>query len=177
MRPSCFAFYILFISMIFAKNLQAQPTVRVKGTYDQEEIIAQTLFYAHTLGLDSQAHIIISFTHKMDDEKAGYTQYQDARAVGGGHQIYISINKRKARSHQVMTLAHEMIHVQQFVKGKLSKCNDYHYSWQGGICSDLRIMAYHTRPWEQEAHEASAKLYKQYQSQSLMAMRTKQSDL
>jgi hypothetical protein len=170
-------FLTFCILLIDEVDLYAQAGIAVRGTYAREEIEAQAIFYAHALGLDEQVHIIISFTHEIDADQSGFTQYRDATVFGGGHQIYICINRRKGRSHQMMTLAHEMIHARQFVVGKLKQCNGYQYSWQGNPCSDPRDTAYHERPWEKEAHTASIKLYNAYKDHSLMAIRTRQNGL
>lgn len=171
-------FHLLLIAATTGAGLYAQPSMAIRGTYAREEIESQVLYYADALGLDEQVHIFVSFTLDISADQSGFTQYRDARAMGGGHQVYIRINKRKGRSHQLMTLAHEMVHAQQFVMGKLKQCNAYHYSWQDGLCSDLRELAYHQRPWEKEAHAVSAKLCDQYKDHSVMAVRrTKRNDL
>lgn len=179
MHTHFLTFCLLFMILICGANSRAQPSIVVRGTYAQEEILAQAFFYAEALGLDQHVHIIISFTQNISTDKLGFTQYQDARGWNdGGHQIYIRINKHKGRSHQLMTLAHEMVHAQQFVLGKLVHCHDDQYSWQSNLCTDLSHMPYHQRPWEQEAHAEAIKLYEAYKNHSLMAIgRTKQNAL
>ncbi|WPP49328.1 hypothetical protein [Catalinimonas niigatensis] len=174
---TCFlTFCTLLISLISVGSIHAQPSIVVKGTYDQKEILNQALHYAEILGLDKKTHIIISFTHNINPVNLGYTQYQSEEVLGGWHQIYIRINKRKRRSVQMITLAHEMVHAQQFVMGKLKLCNNDQYSWRGSQCTDLRNTAYHERPWEREAQATSVKLYDQYKTYNLMAMRSRRND-
>lgn len=77
----------------------------------------------------------------------------------------------------MITLAHEMVHARQFVMGVLSQCDDYQYRWQDNPCTDLRYIDYHERPWEEEAQATSVKLYDQYKTYNLMAMRSRRNDL
>jgi len=76
--------------------------------------------------------------------------------------VNISISKKAGRSHQLRTLAHEMVHAQQLVQGQLVQCDSKHFSWQSRACERLDKLAYLDRPWEQEAARVGAVLYDKF---------------
>lgn len=143
----------------------AQAVIAVRNDYQAQEIRQQAEYYAHVLGLDSTVYVLISFTPRVPKKANGFTRYQDARLQGGGHQIHISISKKAGRSHQLRTLAHEMVHAQQFVQGQLMQCDPTHFSWQNQACERLDKLAYLDRPWEQEATKIGVMLYSEFREQ------------
>jgi len=141
----------------------AQAVIAVRNDYQPQEIKQQADYYARVLGLDSTVYILINFSLKVPRKIKGFTQYQDARPQGGGHQIHISISKKAGRSHQLRTLAHEMVHAHQFVRGQLVQCDPTHFSWQNQACEKLDKLAYLDRPWEKEATQIGTMLYDTFQ--------------
>lgn len=144
----------------------AQAFITVKNDYRPAEIERQAEYYAHVLGFDSTVYILISFTPRVPEKIKGFTQYQDARPQGGGQQVHISISKKAGRSHQLRTLAHEMVHAQQLIEGRLVQCNSTHFSWHNQACEKRNKLAYLDRPWEQEASEMGAMLYNEFRKKS-----------
>lgn len=68
-----------------------------------------------------------------------------------------SLSKRK----QLITLAHEMVHVKQFAKGELKQMlRDNSMKWNG--IPIARDMKYIERPWEIEAYGREMKLYESW---------------
>ncbi|MEM9673474.1 MAG: hypothetical protein ACFB15_27785 [Cyclobacteriaceae bacterium] len=160
---------ILSLGIIFllaGYSAVAQAVVAVRNDYQPQEIKQQAEYYAHVLGLDSTVYILISFTPRVPEKMKGFTRYHDARPQGGGHQVHISISKKAGRSHQLRTLAHEMVHARQFVQGQLVQCDHTHFSWHSQACERLDKLAYLDRPWEQEATKVGASLHEQFRKQS-----------
>jgi hypothetical protein len=163
----------IFIISIFSlllfqmHQLMAQATIVVRHDYAPEEIEAQARYYADLFGFKDDVHIIIGFSHSVSRDVGGYTRYQNALKYQGGHQIYITINRKAGRSHQMHTLAHEMVHARQFVEGRLIQCDHQHFSWDEGLCVDVGQTAYHDRPWEKEAQTVGAQIYDAYRQQSV----------
>ncbi len=97
--------------------------------------------------------IFVKFQTVLDDEsqglcwgdtKEGYVTIQIARKSDGEKIPY---------EMMMQTLAHEMVHAKQYLRGEL---NGYSLEWKGQECSDNQ---YKTAPWEQEAYELEKKLY------------------
>ena len=97
--------------------------------------------------------IFVKFETALDDEsqglcwgdtKEGYVTIQIARKSDGEKIPYETM---------MQTLAHEMVHAKQYLRGELS---GYSLEWKGQECTDNQ---YKTVPWEQEAYELEKKLY------------------
>ncbi|WP_277482263.1 hypothetical protein [Catalinimonas alkaloidigena] len=158
-----------YIILLFAVNASlGQATIVVKNDPMPEEILLQAKHYADIFGFKDDVLIVISFSHSVSKINSGYTLYQNVQHLGGGHQVHIIISKREDRNFQFYTLAHEMVHAQQFVEGKLVKCGDSFFSWKGDKCLNTRYIAYHHRPWEKEAHKLGTKLYQEYRKTKQM---------
>jgi len=172
---------ILLISFFFVLCIQntavAHAIIRVKNDYSADELEQHALFYADKLGLDSSVNIIISLKSNVSKGIRGYTQYNNASDIGGGHQVLITINQDMKRSEQLHTLAHEMVHAKQFVEGKLVKENgSANYSWKGRYYKKIYKIAHHERPWEKEAHQLGGRLYMAFKQQFPMLAMPKGSD-
>lgn len=165
MRKFIYIGFSLFL--LTSYSAVAQAVIAVRNDYQPQEIRQQAGYYAQVLGLDSTVYVLISFTPRVPKKANGFTRYQDARPQGGGHQIHISISKKAGRSHQLRTLAHEMVHAQQFVRGQLVQCDPTHFRWQNQACERLDKLAYLDRPWEKEAAKTGAELYDAYRSRFL----------
>ncbi|WKN46088.1 hypothetical protein [Tunicatimonas pelagia] len=64
-------------------------------------------------------------------------------------------------------MAHEMVHAQQLIEGRLVQCDLAHYRWKDQACEKVANIAYLDRPWEKEAMETGAALYNAYRSKFL----------
>ncbi len=62
--------------------------------------------------------------------------------------------KKVELDQKISTLAHELIHCKQFLKGEL-----YGWSWHG---KDYTNVSYNKRPWEIEANQFQENMYKKY---------------
>lgn len=69
----------------------------------------------------------------------------------------ITIRKSLSEKSFLCTLAHELVHAQQYAYGKLS---EYDFLWDG---VDYTGKSYHEFPWEQEARMLEVILYKLYE--------------
>jgi len=66
----------------------------------------------------------------------------------------IVINKKDSEEQQLITMAHELVHVKQFAYGEIDSSLT---KWRGKPVSEN--MSYVDQPWEIEADEVSLKLY------------------
>ncbi len=58
-------------------------------------------------------------------------------------------------------LAHEMVHLKQFVKGELCDYENKKVQWKSKLLSD--DMCYEDMPWEKEAYRLETKLYNEFE--------------
>lgn len=63
----------------------------------------------------------------------------------GYHRFHVDINNKLSRDEMIVTLFHEMKHVEQTANGRLDQT-----IWEG---KDYSNVAYLDRPWEKEAYE------------------------
>ena len=89
--------------------------------------------------------IIIRFKNVMDDDAWGY-------CIGDLYDIEIQINRTIAFEDQMQTLAHEMVHAKQFLRGELDG-----NLWKKRNYDHIK---YEDQPWEKEANKLEKKLYK-----------------
>lgn len=94
----------------------------------------------------SSKTIDISFTKKLDDDCQGL-------CVGDNSQVEIHIAKTSFEDRisfliQMQTLAHEMVHAKQFLRGELSHDDDGEFVWKNRSSKGYR---YKNQPWEKEA--------------------------
>jgi|TARA_R110000851_G_scaffold309674_1_gene469211 hypothetical protein len=97
--------------------------------------------------------IHVDFKTKLDEEvqglcwgckKEGYAKIEIARTSNGEKLEYEAM---------MQTLAHEMVHAKQYLRGEL---DGYSLSWKG---AKPRNYKYVNAPWEKEAHRLEKKLY------------------
>lgn len=97
-------------------------------------------------------HIVVKFVN--DSDLLGF-------CVGDTSSVEITIcktcpiTKRKLGfCEMMMTLAHEMVHAKQFLRGEL--ISEGQWSWKGKAANNYR---YENMPWEREAYRLEKSLY------------------
>ena len=73
--------------------------------------------------------------------------------IGDTNEVDIRIDKTMDWEDQMVTLAHEMVHAEQFLRGKLSDGGTH---WRN---RNYEKCAYERLPWEMSAHQLEEKLY------------------
>ena len=132
------------------------PQIRIKGQIKDKKKVYE---YAHALckelGINRMYSkcIFINFKTTLDkdsqglcwgDPKEGYVDMSIARKSDGEKLSYESM---------MQTLAHEMVHAKQYLRGEL--CG-YTHSWKG---KKPRKYKYENSPWEREAYGLENCLY------------------
>jgi len=79
----------------------------------------------------------------------------DGDCIGDKTYAKINISKQLSFEDQMKTLAHEMIHAEQFLRGDLTDT----FMYKGRNFSEC---AYENQPWERKAHAQEEKLYYKY---------------
>ena len=75
--------------------------------------------------------------------------------IGNTYYAKINVSKEQSWEDQMKTLAHEMVHAEQFLRGDLTDT----FMYKGRNFSEC---AYENQPWELRAHSLEPKLYKKY---------------
>lgn len=82
-------------------------------------------------------------------------------------EFRITLDYNRFESDILRTLAHEMIHVQQIVSGRLQyrywkSDGQLHARWEGKELGVQSHIPYEEQPWEIEAYENQEKLFRKY---------------
>jgi hypothetical protein len=125
-------------------NVFTEGRVKNRKMYEDFacEVINELLPRAFKRDID----IVIGFTKKIDT--LGYCQKIDEETIG------ILINTDQEPDAIASTIAHELVHAKQFIRGELNETmtrwarQEIPYGPRGG-CK----IPYHQQPWEQEAFE------------------------
>lgn len=65
-------------------------------------------------------------------------------------------NKKLSLEFKMKTLAHELVHAKQYLRGELDPYKD---TWKGADCGKWKGVEYSEEPWEYEAHELENPLF------------------
>jgi len=101
--------------------------------------------------------IDIEFRKRLDDDADGYCEVSGVNARNKPREFTIQIQKNKSERYMLMTLAHEMVHLKQYVMGELDETMDV---WNGKRVSSK--VSYWDSPWEIEARGRELGLYVQF---------------
>ena len=101
-------------------------------------------------------HIRISYRNTGTDY--GWVVAEDYNMSGDPRHFVITVHKDDDVKTQIRTMAHEMVHVRQFVRKELDE--DLTRWKSRRVNTD--VVPYRELPWEIEAFRLGDKLYKQY---------------
>ena len=93
----------------------------------------------------------------------GFCVYEDSHVKP--REFTIEINKGLSKEDIVRTIAHELVHVKQYVKGELKEryVPDKHMMWHDERV-DVGLSNFYNVPWEVEARKFEDELYMKYES-------------
>tara|TARA_R110001606_G_scaffold232113_1_gene379656 strand:+ start:70 stop:486 length:417 start_codon:yes stop_codon:yes gene_type:complete len=127
-------------------------TGRIKGKAKVKQYV-ESLAKELGIGRMWSKVIFIRFKTKLDNESQGL-------CWGCKNEGYAEINIARTSNGDVIpyemlmqTLAHEMVHAKQYIRGEL---NGYSLSWKG---AKPRNYKYENAPWEKEAYKLEKALY------------------
>lgn len=99
-------------------------------------------------------HVDLSFKKKLDDNCDGWCQIAGYNTRKKAREFDVEICKNRSMRYQLMTLAHEAVHIKQYALGEIDENMS---TWKG-----VRIPSstdYYDSPWEIEAHGRELGLY------------------
>lgn len=137
--------------------LAGQPTVTVAGSAQPRQIKALTNLYFTQLGVHERLYLSIRFTQNVSQNFHGITLQMPSSEPEKYSVFRILIDSRMSRRQQMLVLAHELVHVKQYVKGELLVDPAGKVVWKG-----KQYHYFHTKnrvmPWETEAHKLDSEL-------------------
>lgn len=86
----------------------------------------------------------------------GMVSIEDYNLADKPREFLIEVRANQSQEEIIKTLAHEMVHVKQYVYGEL---NEEGTIWFDVQCADLE---YDEQPWEIEAHDVTDILYDEW---------------
>ncbi len=141
------------IGMLGVNLSFAQPIVRITNTEDSSEVRAQVFRYLDYFAIEEKVGISVIFTKNMPDNMKGMTYCMNQNKAYPYLIIKVRIDARLSKREHNLVLAHEMIHVKQYVKGELKVIDHKRVIWKGRT---LQHQYTGTRqrisPWEREAY-------------------------
>lgn len=148
-------FCFLTFFAVYSLPLWAINQVYVRNYEYPEEIEQQVNFYLKHLGIDS-IRVLIVFEAALPARVNGYAVRLNE------NEYVIKLRKNTDGVTQEMALAHEMVHINQYVKKELTRYSEFSYNWKGNTYADIRRIAHDDRGWEKEADKTGLQLYKWY---------------
>lgn len=117
-------------------------------------------FYAEKLNIPENTIIAIGLYNKL--EVAGYCQYNTDEVIPY-FIIGLETSDDEDAEDPTAVLAHEMVHVKQYVTGELVD-HGTHCSWKGKAYKEYEADSeeYFFSPWEVEAYGMQVGLYRLY---------------
>ena len=103
--------------------------------------------------------IRIIFRRTMKDAY-GFAEIDSYNVRGNPRDFIIEVNATLDNEEKLHTIAHEMVHVKQYVYGEL---NEDMTEWRGKEV-DSDVITYAEQPWEIEAWKKGYKLYREFRN-------------
>ena len=88
----------------------------------------------------------------------GFASIEEYNVLNQPRSFIIELHKNDTEVEKLKTIAHEMVHVKQYVRNEL---NDEMNTWKGRYV-DSDAIDYNDQPWEVEANQLGNELYEQY---------------
>lgn len=125
-------------------------TNRARGNY------LDTIVHAGIDVLGIKNHTIL-LQNQASNKDLGDGYETQAYIITVGNQSAIFIDKNISRSIAIETLSHELIHLKQYIDGRLKLLETTYVEWEGEKINVLDL-PYDKRPWEIEAFDKQREL-------------------
>ena len=128
---------------------------------DDETYKEAAEFYANKLGIPEETIIAVGLYPNIP--VAGYCEYHDEEVIPYFVVGIDDADYEGGEDDPLMVLAHEMVHVKQYVSGALVEHGKY-ASWHGKKYDEFEPNSeeYFFSPWEVEAYGMQVGLYRMY---------------
>lgn len=166
-------------SLNLRKNIQERSFRNLKLNLAQEDYIMPRINFSDSFTTNEQkifGAVIASYIEELNLQDNSFGVYFDKKVMDPNlhgvtnsefaeiGEFKILINSVNEIKQQLLTTAHEMIHVEQYVHGKMSYVLDGNPGifWKGNFVPAFIAgsdMFYSMLPWEREAFQHQEKLY------------------
>lgn len=123
-----------------------------------EGLAKAACFYAKKLGIDNEDFTVLIERTKLGKALIGSCDWDAEERVG-----VIQLDPRNHVEPVLSVLAHEMVHIKQFVTGQMSSVGDT-VIWEGVSYKETTEDEYWDSPWEIEAFGRQLGLYIRYKN-------------
>ena len=154
----------LILFMIFKKpkpfnELNVPITSYVSNQTDVEYL--KPIIYAglYELKIDSIYLIIKPMNKEVANAEIGDDGYDLEAFILGNEKQFMIYIKNMSRTEYIKVLTHELIHLEQYNQGKLSRVDKNTVKWDGKLYIPSEI-PYMERPWESDAFNRANQLEK-----------------
>lgn len=127
----------------------------VKNAAFRRTIREALYYFEDELKLDEYDYVTVKVKVKKDIDVFGYCSIDEVDEDDVVHTIEMEIQTGQSDDELIHTIAHEMVHVRQYVTGELSAELDV---WRGKEI-DSDNMDYEEHPWEIEAEKLGDELH------------------
>ena len=154
----------------FADPKKPQRLIKVLGCSEskkQVDIRARVNFYLDYLEIKQDIVVLVTFvdfTPQDDMHKYDLLGTTIPTTFQNKPMVHILIEKAVSYNKQMLILAHEMVHLKQFVTGELVEHNEQHFTWKGEDFYRVCDIEYKRRGWEREALALQHKLHMNYKN-------------
>jgi hypothetical protein len=130
---------------------------KVPMTKKRKAMVKAAHFFAKKLGiLKFDVTVNIVFKYDFTDTFSAYAQVEQVNS----RRLNLDIDANLHDDIALEIMAHEMVHVKQYLKGELSEDKKGFQLWKGKhVAADLK---YHNQPWEREAMRKQTVMKYQY---------------
>ena len=128
----------------------------VKNQKFRKEMREALYFFEEQLNIgDDYEYVLVKVKVTKNIDVYGYCNIEHYDEEDNVIELAMEVQTGQTQSDTIHTLAHEMVHIRQYVTGKL---NDDMSMWNGEKI-DSDSIDYDEHPWEIEAQELGDKLY------------------
>jgi hypothetical protein len=125
-----------------------RPYVKAATKFYAEELISKKLL----------ENIFIQIKFNKDIDVYGYASIEEFNDAGKPREFMIELNPNTSARDILDTIAHEMVHVKQYVYGET---NENLTRWKG-VPIDSDKVEYYSHPWEIEAYGMAVGLFTKF---------------
>lgn len=133
--------------------------MNILGKLSKDQKSAIKYFADNLISKQMQRNLTIRIIFTKYQSMLGETEIMDYNGKGEPREFALIIQKDIDRDEALKTIAHELVHVKQYLYKEL---NEQMTLWRGRKVSEEQFEDYYDRPWEKEAHELGDKLFEDY---------------
>lgn len=132
----------------------------VVGKLSKQQLLAIQYFANNLISRQMQRFITLHFVFRQNIDCLGITTVNDYNERKQPRDFVIEISRKQSENELLKTLAHELVHVKQYIYKEL---NDDLGLWHGKRVDPDKI-PYHEQPWEIEAESVAYTLFEGFRN-------------